>query len=103
MVIGPPGERDSDNLDCVGKDDLKASHNGHSCRGLQLHGPNQAVLVMGERKDEKGGKSDRNIPDCTGKERFEKIPSEMEKAPPHKLVSFLTHCFVAKNGMDWTG
>ena len=72
MVIGPPGERDSDNLDCVGKDDLKASHNGHSCRGLQLYGPNQAVLVMGERKDEKGGKSDRNIPDWTGKERFEK-------------------------------
>ena len=53
MVIGPPGERDSDNLDCVGKDDLKASHNGHSCRGLQLYGPDQAVLVTGERKDEK--------------------------------------------------
>ena len=51
----------------------------------------------------KGGKSDRNIPDCTGKEKFEKIPLEMEVAPPQKLVSFLTHCFLAKNGMDWTG
>ena len=46
-------KENSDNLDCVGKDDLKASHNGHSCRGLQLYGPDQAVLVMGERKDEK--------------------------------------------------
>ena len=51
----------------------------------------------------KGGKSDRNIPDCTGKEQFEKIPLQMEVAPPHKLVSILTHCFVAKNGMNWTG
>ena len=45
----------------------------------------------------KGGKSDRNIPDCTGKEKFKKIPFEMEVAPPHKLVSFITHCFVANS------
>ena len=50
----------------------------------------------------KGGKSDRNIPDWTGKEQLEKIPLEMEVVPPHKLVIFLTLLPSKKwNGLDW--
>ena len=35
-----------DDLNSIGKDDLKASHNGDSCRGFQLDCPHQAVLNM---------------------------------------------------------
>ena len=41
------GNDDTGNdLNSIGKDDLKASHDGDSCRGFQLDCPHQAVLNM---------------------------------------------------------
>ena len=39
-------DEDEDDLNGVGKYDLEASDNGHSCRRFELDRPNQAVLRM---------------------------------------------------------
>ena len=63
---------DEDDLNSVGKYDLKASYNGHSCRRFKLDCPHQAVLSrVNEDSDTDGcddGCQDDSLPVGRGQE-----------------------------------